>query len=104
MKEFRERLKIMMESMVGRVVTPGDVVAITGLPRYEVLATFHVLETLGIIELIHGKGNYRIYKLTGLGLKLLKALDSAESLTLELAEGKVPSSEGAEMAEAEAGD
>jgi DNA-binding transcriptional ArsR family regulator len=81
---FRERLKNIIESMVGRVVTPGDVVAATGLPRYEVLATFHVLEALGIIELVNEKGNYRVYKLSGLGLKLLKALESAEGLEIDV--------------------
>ncbi len=84
MREFRERLKSIIEAMVGKVVTPGDVVASTGLPRYEVLATFHVLEALGLIELVNEKGNYRVYKVTGLGLKLLKALQSAEALELEV--------------------
>jgi len=96
--------KIMMESMVGRVVTPGDVVSITGLPRYEVLATFHVLETLGIIELIHGKGNYRIYKLTSLGMKLLKALEGAHTVSIELNTEEIPASESVEVAEAGSGD
>ncbi len=84
MRGFRERLKNIIESMVGRVVTPGDVVAATGLPRYEVLATFHVLEALGIIELVNEKGNYRVYKVSGLGIKLLKALESAENLEIDV--------------------
>ncbi len=91
MHEFRRRLKAIIESMVGRVVTPGDVVASTGLPRYEVLAAFHILETLGIIELINEKGNYRVYKLTRLGMKLLQALEKAESVMIDVVE----SSEGA---------
>ncbi|MCD6323623.1 MAG: hypothetical protein J7L55_00730 [Desulfurococcales archaeon] len=97
MRAFRERLKSIIEAMVGKVVTPGDVVASTGLPRYEVLATFHVLEALGLIELVNEKGNYRVYKVTGLGIKLLKALQSAESLELEV----IPKTSQAE-AEAEA--
>jgi len=84
MREFRRRLKAIIEAMVDRVVTPGDVVAATGLPRYEVLATFHVLETLGLIELILEKGNYRVYKLTRLGLKLLRALESADSVLIDV--------------------
>ncbi|GEM_PF-2031300 len=84
MREFRRRLKAIIEAMVGRVVTPGDVVAATGLPRYEVLATFHVLETLGLIEIILEKGNYRVYKLTKLGLKLLRALESANSVLIDV--------------------
>ncbi len=82
MKEFRSRLKRILESMVGRVVTPGDVVALTGLPRYEVLATFHVLEALGVIEVINAKGNYRVYKLSSLGLELLNALQESEQVLI----------------------
>ena len=82
MKEFRLRLKRILESMVGRVVTPGDVVALTGLPRYEVLATFHVLEALGVIEVINAKGNYRVYRLTTLGVELLKALQEGEQVLI----------------------
>lgn len=99
-REFRSRLKSIIEAMVGKVVTPGDVVASTGLPRYEVLATFHVLEALGIIELVNEKGNYRVYKLSSLGLKLLKALDSAESLVIDFMPGEGASTaENAEVAE-----
>jgi len=60
MKEFRLRLRNIIASMRGRVVTPGDVVALTGLPRF---------------ELMNAKGNYRVYRLTDLGEKLLEALD-----------------------------
>jgi len=88
MKDFRDRLRDIIKSMVGKVVTPGDVVSYTGLPRYEVLATFHVLEALGIVEVINEKGNYRIYKLTSLGLKLLRALESAQGLEIEIVGGE----------------
>ncbi len=99
-REFRSRLKSIIEAMVGKVVTPGDVVASTGLPRYEVLATFHVLEALGIIELVNEKGNYRVYKLSSLGLKLLRALDSAESLVIDFIPSEAASTtESAEVAE-----
>lgn len=105
MKEFRLRLKRILESMIGRVVTPGDVVALTGLPRYEVLATFHVLEALGIIEVVNAKGNYRVYKLSGLGIELLKALQEGEQVLITVSAGtqEVPAeSSGGEEISAEA--
>ncbi len=105
MKEFRSRLKRILESMIGRVVTPGDVVALTGLPRYEVLATFHVLEALGIIEVVNAKGNYRVYKLSGLGIELLKALQEGEQVLITVSAGtqNVPAeSSGGEEVSAEA--
>ena len=91
MKDFRERLRGIIKSMVGKVVTPGDVVSYTGLPRYEVLATFHVLEALGVVEVINEKGNYRVYRITSLGIKLLKALESAQGLEIDIVskEGEV---------------
>ncbi len=84
MNESKERLKKMLEVMVGRVVTPGDVVALSGLPRYEVLAAFHVLEALNLVEVINEKGNYKVYKITNLGLKLLKALEEVNRATIEI--------------------
>lgn len=84
MNESKERLKKILEVMVGRVVTPGDVVALSGLPRYEVLATFHVLEALNMIEVINEKGNYKVYKMTDLGLKLLKALNEVNKAFIEI--------------------
>ena len=73
-----------MASMKGRVVTPGDVVSLTGLPRYEVLATFHVLEALGLIELMNAKGNYRVYKLSNLGERLLKVLEDSSEFMIDI--------------------
>ncbi|MEM1786949.1 MAG: hypothetical protein QXV93_03680 [Zestosphaera sp.] len=84
MNESKERLKKILEVMVGRVVTPGDVVALSGLPRYEVLAAFHVLEALNMIEVINEKGNYKVYKMTDLGLKLLKALNEVNKAFIEI--------------------
>ncbi len=101
---FRSRLKVILEAMVGRVVTPGDVVNLTKLPRYEVLATFHVLEALNIIEVVNAKGNYRVYKLTDLGLKLLRALQKFENVVIdvktEVASEEVASGNTSEEAEA----
>ncbi len=84
LREFRLRLKKILESMAGRVVTPGDIVALTGLPRYEVLATIHVLEALNFVELINEKGNFRVYKLTNAGLKLLKVLEEMSEVSVEV--------------------
>ncbi len=85
MSEFRQRLKSILLSMRDRFVTPGDVVAETGLPRYEVLATFHVLEALGLIDLVNSKGNYKVYRLSELGEKLLLALETSEKVALSVA-------------------
>jgi predicted transcriptional regulator with HTH domain len=89
LNESKERLKKMLEVMVGRVVTPGDVVALSGLPRYEVLAAFHVLEALNLVEVINEKGNYKVYKITNLGLKLLKALEEVNKATIDITVSQV---------------
>ncbi|MEL9997181.1 MAG: hypothetical protein QXH99_01640 [Sulfolobales archaeon] len=93
MSEFRLRLKNILSSMKDRLVTPGDVVSLTGLPRYEVLATFHILEALNIVELVNSKGNYRVYRLSELGIKLLKAIEKGDELGIKSAlvdEGSTP--------------
>ncbi len=61
-------------------VSPGDAAARLGLPRYKVLAAFHVLEELGLVERVYSKGSYRIYTLTLAGKRLLEA--SARGATL----------------------
>ena len=96
MREFRRRLINIIKAMVGRVVTPGDIVTLTGLPRYEVLATFHVLEALGVIEPLSVKGNFKIFKLTDLGYKLLRALETYEKVEIEV---KNPITEGSKSEE-----
>jgi hypothetical protein len=83
LSEFRLRLKNILSSMKDRLVTPGDVVSLTGLPRYEVLATFHILEALNIVELVNSKGNYRVYRLSELGIKLLKAIEKGDELGIK---------------------
>lgn len=70
--------------MYAKLFTPGDIVAATGLPRYEVLAALHVFEELGIIELVISKGNYKVYRLSKLGEKLYKALEFSESPALDV--------------------
>ncbi|MEM1930624.1 MAG: hypothetical protein QW780_01335 [Sulfolobales archaeon] len=78
------RVKKLLDSMYAKFFTPGDIVAATGLPRYEVLAALHVFEELGIIELVISKGNYKVYRLTKLGEKLYKALELSETLVLSV--------------------
>jgi len=88
------RVKRLLDSMYGRLFTPGDVVASAGLPRYEVLAALHVLEELGVIELVIAKGNYRVYRLSKLGERLYKALEAGQSLSLSI---EVAESGGSEV-------
>ncbi|RLG83772.1 MAG: hypothetical protein DRO18_07635 [Thermoprotei archaeon] len=72
----KERLRLLLLNMKDRLATPGDVALTSGLPRYEVLASFHVLEALRIIEPVHVRGNFKIYRLTKVGEELLKALEN----------------------------
>jgi DNA-binding transcriptional ArsR family regulator len=90
------RIKKLLDSMYGRLFTPGDIVASAGLPRYEVLAALHILEELGVIELVIAKGNYRVYKLSKLGEKLYKALEAGQGLALSV---EVAESEGDKVSE-----
>ncbi|MCE4601025.1 MAG: hypothetical protein F7C38_05610 [Desulfurococcales archaeon] len=53
-------------------LAPGDVVSITGEPRYRVLAAFHCLEELGLIDKMYERGTYKIYQVTVLGKELLR--------------------------------
>ncbi len=81
----RERLKEVLEVIVSKeLVSPGDAVVETGLPRYLVLAAFQCLEALGIIEPAFVKGSYKVYTPTIYAKKLLKALESGEKPILAL--------------------
>ncbi len=73
-KSAREKLLEILEALRDRIASPSDVISTTGLPRYEVLAAFHVLEALNIIEVVYSRGNYKLYRLTSNGEKLLNAL------------------------------
>jgi DNA-binding transcriptional ArsR family regulator len=90
------RVKKLLDSMYGRLFTPGDIVASAGLPRYEVLAALHILEELGVIELVIAKGNYRVYRLSKLGEKLYKALEAGQDLVRSVG---VAESEGGKVSE-----
>jgi len=75
----RERLKEVLEVIVSKeLVSPGDAVVETGLPRYLVLAAFQCLEALGVIEPAFVKGSYKVYTPTIYAKKLLKALEAGE--------------------------
>jgi len=78
----REKLMMILTALKDRIVSPSDVIASTGLPRYEVLASFHILEALNIIEAVYVRGNYKLYKLSELGKKLLDALANGKEFDL----------------------
>ena len=80
----REKLvAILREIVSGRLVSPGDVVVRTGLPRYEVLGAFHVLEALGVIEAVYSRGNHKLYSPRPVAEKLLEVLEEGVSDPLE---------------------
>ncbi|RLG77154.1 MAG: hypothetical protein DRO12_02995 [Thermoprotei archaeon] len=90
----REKLLAMLKAMVDRLVSPSDVIASTGLPRYEVLAAFHVFEALGIVKRVYSRGNYRLYQLTEEGVKLLKALEKKGDIKIDVEEVSIEAQEG----------
>jgi len=80
----REKLARILEALRDRIASPSDVIASTGLPRYEVLASFHILEALGIVKVVYARGNYRLYRLTEAGYKLLDVLSRGMEFTLKI--------------------
>lgn len=78
--DSREMLKRILEAMVDGPVSPGDVVARTRLPRYVVLASFHVLEALGYVKLLYSRGTYKVYVLSDKGRGLMEELGLSESV------------------------
>lgn len=80
----REKVLRILLSLKNRIASPSDVIANTGLPRYEVLAAFHILEALGLIELVYARGNYKLYTLTAEGEKLIEVLSSNKKPVLEI--------------------
>ncbi|QKQ99701.1 hypothetical protein GWK48_04220 [Metallosphaera tengchongensis] len=73
-------LKLVLEAISEGALNPGEVVVKTRLPRYEVLAIFHVLEGLGLVETIYSKGSHKVYKLTERGKQVLDGLERGEVL------------------------
>ncbi|MBP1357184.1 MAG: hypothetical protein JZD40_01695 [Sulfolobus sp.] len=68
-------LKVVLEAIKNGALNPGEVVVKTNLPRYEVLAIFHVLEELSLIEPIYSKGSHKVYRLTKKGEDVLEGLE-----------------------------
>jgi predicted transcriptional regulator len=56
----------------------GDIVNLTGLPRYYVLAAFQVLHELGYVELIYSKGSHKVYRISNKGTEFLENSYSQE--------------------------
>ncbi|MEM3974106.1 MAG: hypothetical protein QW320_07060 [Ignisphaera sp.] len=83
----REKLLTILNALKDRIASPSDVIAVTGLPRYEVLAAFHVLEALSIVEVVYTRGNYKIYRLSETGKKLLDILLTNKKFTFATADG-----------------
>ncbi|BBD71719.1 hypothetical protein HS1genome_0108 [Sulfodiicoccus acidiphilus] len=77
-----EEIKSVLSAIRDGALNPGDVVVKTGLPRYEVLAVFHVLEGLGLIRQIYSKGSHKVFKLTDKGLEILQALEKGSNVTI----------------------
>jgi len=82
--DAREKLLKILISLKDRIASPSDIIAATGLPRYEVLAAFHILEALNIVELVYIRGNYKLYKLSSEGEKLIKVLEKGERCSIEV--------------------
>ncbi len=80
-------IKVILEAIREGAVNPGEVVIKTKLPRYEVLAIFHVLEGLGLIETIYSKGSHKVYKLTKKGEEILEGLERGDSIDIVTKEG-----------------
>ena len=98
----REKLLVMLKAMVDRLVSPSDVIASTGLPRYEVLAAFHIFEALGIVRRVYSRGNYRLYQLTDEGVKLLEALEKKGGVKIDIEAVGIEHQEGEAAVSAEA--
>ncbi|BFI74046.1 MULTISPECIES: hypothetical protein [Sulfurisphaera] len=77
-------IKLVLEAIKKGHVNPGEVVVYTGLPRYEVLALFHVLEDLKLIETIYSKGSHKVYKLTEKGNEILNALEKGLEIEINV--------------------
>jgi len=68
-------IRQILSSIKSGAVNPGEVVVRTGLPRYEVLAAFHILEGMGLIELVYSRGSHKVYRLTKKGEEILEGLE-----------------------------
>jgi len=76
-------IKILRAILSTSLASPSDVVVKTGLPRYEVLAAFHILEALGVVKEVYSKGNHRLYVARPVAGRLLSVLESDADSPLE---------------------
>ncbi|ARM75730.1 hypothetical protein [Acidianus manzaensis] len=75
-------IKVILEAIKDGAVNPGEAVIRTKIPRYEVLAIFHVLEGLGLITTIYSKGAHKVYKLTKKGEEVLDGIEKGYEIEL----------------------
>ncbi len=76
-------MKILL-ALKDRIASPSDIISATGLPRYEVLASFHILDALGLVEPVYTRGNYKLYRLSNEGSKVIEALSSSKKIVIEI--------------------
>ena len=60
------------------LLAPGDAASLLGAPRYRVLAAFHCLEELGLIEAVYKRGSYKVYRISRLGEEVLARLEGSD--------------------------
>ncbi len=77
----KSKLILILRELKDNIRTPSDIVVATGLPRYEILGSMHVLEALEIVKIVHSKGNYKLYTLSKLGESILEALENNQDLS-----------------------
>ena len=75
-------IEIVLDAIKNGALSPGDVVVKTNLPRYEVLALFHIIEGLGLIEPIYSKGSHKAFRLTKKGEEVLEGLKKGYEIDL----------------------
>ncbi len=98
-----DELKRILETLEEKPRGPGDVVSLTSIPRYRVLAYFHLLEFFGFIDKVYSKGLYKVYVLTSLGRELLERLRKGVKLKIILeAPSTIPSGSPRDKIELEA--
>ncbi|MGC9071102.1 MAG: transcriptional regulator [Acidilobus sp.] len=62
----------------GKPMSPGDVAQRLGIPKYKALSVVSCLSDIGLLEPIYAKGNYKIYRLSGLGEAILAELEGGK--------------------------
>lgn len=82
----RDKLALILGALKDRIASPSDVISATGLPRYEVLAAFHIMEALKFVEVVYVRGNYKLYRLAEEGRRLLEVLSNGREFTLKVVE------------------